>query len=503
MKPPKIQNTSQAQSEMHRDFVVIESEPALSTPNNEDPCIAHIREALRQYQNQSPAHFELRLEVYQIEDATRKVSIKLKPFTWVEVILRGAHVNGRVSVRAECRVQVRKRRSKLNPYVHITVSQSTRKVAIEKFVSSVFPVFDAPLREDTLWYWWQSTGKIFNWVGLPTELKQRIIEFCMHQQPLTQGVYNQKLLHFSQRHSLAYVTRKPAALEIIEQLGDSFQLLYVSHQVRAITLRLCIAGGSGLTHSAGLCIAASSYKDFAESFNRLGDYYQMVEPSSVPKNSQEAALAKCYTRFPRIYPDFNRFATLRHGIRKISLSMDFLPFMRFFEVEIGGFQKHRSRRGLTYHAFDRLPHLNEIVLILPGRPHSGWRHNPYCGGPQLFHDEDPCPRRLHRVIYERIAVLLAWHSKLTVRNFVDGEEEQRFAEQRVEAVHALNFTEDDLHELYADDGGGIELPEGTESVFGSAVVKQEPGAEERFASIEDNFFPPLCYCDEPCTLKLS
>lgn len=229
----------------------------------------------------------------------------------------------------------------------------------------------------------------------------------------------------------------------------------------------------------------------------------MVGSNSIPTTSSEEALSKCYGRFPRIYPRLKQYATLRDGIQKISLGMDFLSFMHFFKVEAGGFQRFPKPRGfhMTYEIFERLPDLNEIVIRLPLRPRGGWKDMPQAGDPQLFHEDSPCPRRLHRVIYERVAEVLASYDRVTIQNFVDGEEKQRFESARLEAINVLSFTRGELEELYADDGGGVELPDGLERGPGMAIAGHEKPGVRYPEDLQDEFFPPLCFCDAPCILS--
>lgn len=340
------------------------------------------------------------------------------------------------------------------------------------------------------------TDKKLQWVKLPTELKERIIELCMHQ-PHGPSVYRGALARYRRRYNPDYKNGYIGPSEIVDQLGDWYQLLYVSHQVRAITLRLCLTGGSRLTRSEGLCVVASSCRTFSQRYNRLGEYYQMVEPNSVPTDRKEEALSKCYRRFPRIYPKLARFATFRHGIQKISLGMDFLSAMNFFMVEAGGFQRFQKSRHLTYHIFERLPHLNEVVIRLPMRPRRGWKDDPMGGSVQLFHDDSPCPRILHRVIYERVAQVLAPYN-LKMRNFIDREEGSRCFNMWQEAVKAVKFSNAELEELYTDDGGGVELPEEMDRVSEQSGSDREEKRVEYSGDPQEEFFPPLCLCNEPC-----
>lgn len=468
---------------------------------SEDRAMRQIRHVIRQYQIQSPAHFELEIEVQEVERPYRHEELrKPKASRWaIDVLFQGFTSEGRVTISAQCYLRRCRRRSQKTTWESLVMSPDQNKETLDDFLSYNFPVVDAPLRPDTLWHWWLSNGKSFNWSALPTELKERIIEHCMHQ-PHTHGIYSERLGRFRWRYKADRKIRRPGPFEIIDQLSDWFHLLYVSHQVRAITLRLCITGGSSLTHSNGLCITASSCKSFTERIDRLGQYYQMTTPSSIPTCPAEEALSKTYGRFPKIYPRLSRYATLRHGIQKISICMDFLSFMQFFKVMAGGFQRYHKTKGYTYEVFERLPCLNEIVVRLPLRPQGGWKHRPQAGGPQLWHEDYPCPRVLHRIIYERIAEVLAPY-KVTVRNFLDKGEKQRYHSAKLKAVKALRFAKVDLEEMYAEDDGGVELLENEkERSLELTKVKHESTEVEYPEDMHDEFFPPLCHCNEPCIL---
>ena len=108
------------------------------------------------------------------------------------------------------------------------------------------------------------------------------------------------------------------------------------------------------------------------------------------------------------------------------------------------------------------------------------------------------------MIYERVAEVLAPHKKVTVLGFVDAEEQERFIGLRTDAVNALGWTEPDLQELYADDGGGIELSEDNKRASMPAVVQHKVRGDEPYHMIgtQGRFFPPECFCEEPCFMKL-
>ncbi|KAJ4992704.1 hypothetical protein SVAN01_01750 [Stagonosporopsis vannaccii] len=464
--------------------------------------MAHIREVLYQYQRQSPAHFELAIEVHELEDTSlhKQQTKKKQQLLVVDFLIEGDSLEGRVKFPLTLHIALPRRGLKAGSLQYKVITHTHPAQTLEQFLNSAFPIIDAPLRQGTLWRWWQYNGKKIKWAGFPTELKEHIIKYCVHQ-PHTFGVYSDKLTRFYQRYKNNRSIRKPGPLEIVEQLGDWFQLLYVSHQVRAITLRLCLTGGNSLAHSNGLYIKASTIGAFAAHLDRLGDYYQMVEVNSVPTTAQEEVLSKCYGCFPRIYPELHRYATLRHGVRKISLSMNFHSFIHFFKVQIGGFQQLQKSQGPAYDIFERMPNLNEIEIRLPQRPRGGWRNNPCTGEPPLFHYDRPCPRILHRLIYERAAEVLAPYRNVTLRNFIDSDENQRFLTARLQAMEAFKFTMVDLEDLYDDDGGGIELGDAEREVHLPTKVKHKDMRSGYPGIIQAGFFPPFCHCNDPCALS--
>lgn len=464
----------------------------------------HVHEVAREYHFQSPAHFELEIEAQQTSSPYGKTEQSREaPLTmFIDVLFYGTSIEGRITVPVQCHVRRLEQRSRRAQWECLVISSHRRTVErLDNFLASTFPVMDARLQSDTVWRWWLRNGKSFNWTALPTELKERTIKHCMHQ-PYNYGLYSEKLARFDQRYKADRKIRKPGPFEVIDQLGDWFPLLYVSHQVRTITFRLCLIGGSNLIYSKGLCITASSYASLRERVDRLGQYYQLSSPSSIPTSPAEEAQSKTYARFPNIYPHLAHYATLRHGIQKISISMDFLSLMRFFKVTARGFHRYHQSQGLTYDMFERLPFLNEIVVRLPLRPYGGWRHRPQAGGPQLWHADSPCPRALHRLIYERIAELLAAY-KVTVLNFLEEGEKQVYEAVRQEAVKALKFTERELQELYAETDGGVALLEG-ENLPSIELTKARCKDVEQMddaGRAGHDFFPPRCHCNEPCTLS--
>jgi hypothetical protein len=326
-------------------------------------------------------------------------------------------------------------------------------ITLRQFLRKTFPVKEAPLDLDLLiWDWSKEEDvKPFNWFGLPVELKEMVIEHCMHQSP-DRTVCSAALSYYSARSG---VDMELGPYEVTQQLGDWSDLLRVSKQVRAIALRLCLRGSTSLDLGCGLCIDAASYKSFHECIERLGSHYQVVDDDSVPVDERTRALAQQYDRFPKIYPELSRYATMRHGIQKMCLKMDFLDYMNFFKVTSGGFERYQNHNLMTYEILEQFPRLNEIILRLPLRPGRGWKNDPRRFGPLLFHFVYPCPRQLHRVIYERAAEVLALYKSVRVLNFVDENEESRF-----ESLH--------------------------QAATGEPV------------QAEDGFFPPECRCPIAC-----
>ncbi|KAH3920662.1 hypothetical protein HBI56_219130 [Parastagonospora nodorum] len=345
----------------------------------------------------------------------------------------------------------------------------------------------------------------FNWAGLPTELKERIAQCCAYQ-PLEQGDYRQRLSRWFDRRRPRDTRREFGIYEIIDKLTDWASLLGVSHQVRAITLRLCFV------YYGGLSLMASSCRSLASSLDRLGRYYQMMDDNGLPMDDRTKALADNYRNHPRIYPQLEQYATFRHGLRSIYLSMDFIAYMHFFKVSVGSFKQYLLPGSISYEIFEELPNLNQITFRLPRKPQQGWRDMPEQPGPPLFFPDFPCPRILHRLIYDCIAAVLTLYPLVEVNGFIDADEKDRYESLRAAAIQDREWSPDELAELYTECGGGVKLEEPVQP--GSWLV--EDGEEEQNESIsrqapesmagqahdekpEDDFFPPKCRCAEQCS----
>lgn len=463
-----------------------------------------IRSRILEYRLQSPRHFAESIEVCQAGPLRHgETDSKLTPSFRIKVVFEKVVKPHKYRL---CRPVFRKRtrKSKSTPTDEVQIRENSRWISIEDFLSVYYPALNLAVKPYTMQDWWNANGKTFNWTALPTELKEHVMLFCLHR-PEGHGLY-QRIREEHKRHSYqrtpAAARQKLGVYEVVDKLGDWCHLLGVARQVRALALRLCFLGSSGVASSKGLCIDATSYRRFEECIHRLGWYYQMTAANSLPVNQKTEALAKCYSQFPKIYPHLSQYATFRHGIRKICLKMSLLSYMRFFKVTVGGFEKYWwTDNHMTSEVFDQLPLLNEVVIKLPVRPRGvrGWRDNYMEGGPALIHYDFPCPRILHRIIYERIAEVLASCERVQLFRFLDYGEAQRFLNLRQSAIKKLKFTSAKLEHLYADDGGGVEL-DPTASVLNKVVLKefQQPTLVH-VADDEKPFFPPKCRCTRNCT----
>jgi hypothetical protein len=447
-----------------------------------------IRRSIRQYERTSARHAELKIEIqyhdqryqgadiYQIPSSSRiRVSFKSvgsEPDS-ITTTCRPAFIAG-------------------SPTGAIQVSKGKHYISLQQFLHITFPVEEASVKLDPVWDWSVEETKFFNWTGLPVELKEQIVEHCMHQL-LDRNIY---LAALSRHRAKSGRGTELGPYEVTEQMGDWYSLLRVSKQVRAIVLRLCLRGSSSVAFKNGLCINAISYASFHECMERLGSHYQIVEGGSVPVDKETLTLAQQYSLFPKIYPRLSRYANMRHGIQRICLKMAFLDYFNFFKVTAGGFQHHQDYSLMTYEVFEQLPHLKEVIIRLPLRPGRGWKNDPRQSGPLLFHFESPCPRQLHRVIYERAAEVLAPYKSVKMLNFIDKGEESCFHSRRQAAIEALRFSDDELEELYEDVEGGIVLDETVDQAMPASIT----GEKEAVDSIddEDGFFPPECRCLAAC-----
>ncbi|KAF2254677.1 hypothetical protein BU26DRAFT_475060 [Trematosphaeria pertusa] len=445
----------------------------------EHEFLSSIRRAVEGYRMKSPFHFALHIDV-QNQAGIPVTETGISPSLKVAVVFSSY---GKEFTRS-CRPSFRKGR-----FVNkVLVREGRNWISINKSLSLHFPVSDSIATHGTLARYWDSNGKAFNWNGLPTELKENVIQVCIHRAPHFADYFHGIPRQRSPRHC------KRLPCELITRLGGFEALLSVSTQVRTITLRLCFNGS--LYFDKGFCVTSFAYTEFQARMKRLAKHYQLTEPNGMPVDQRTYVLANRYKKFPKFYPELSRYATFRHGIRKLCLSFDIVSSMHFFKVSAGSFDRYWHRNYINCEVFDQLPHLNAVVVFLPNRQKE-WRDIAGQLAPTLFHQDWPCPRILIRLIYERVAEVLAPYEDAAVKHFLDEEEEQRYQNLRQAAVLALKFTESELRELYADCGGGIELDEewevGTET-SGSRTLCEEPECADK----DEGFFPPRCECAFPC-----
>ncbi|EMD65697.1 hypothetical protein COCSADRAFT_114785 [Bipolaris sorokiniana ND90Pr] len=447
------------------------------SPSESHSFLQDVRTAVLKYRTTSATRFSVPIEVAQSQSQQleRLEKLHCNFALWV-----GFYNFSNRPIFAACRFQSRKRKGgrRFTDEIEVYTKKIGRHIPLERFLEKMFPTFsDIPVGDEVMFQWWKMNGKTFNWSGLPTELHERIIYFCMHQ---------------SQPRAL-YRRAIKGAPEVTSQFGEWSAMLGVSHQVRAICLRMCFVGSSDLQYGKGLCIDVKGHRAFKDCMRRLGKCFQMLEPGHLASTDETWLLAEMYNHYPRIYPHLSRYATLRHAIRKINLQLSFLDSMHFFKVTTGSFAQYFQRFRLDYNIFGQLPCLNEILIQLPDA--RGYlADGPRQQGPQMFYGEPfSCPRILHRLIYERAAEVLATYENVNMFGFMDEAEKKSFHKLRSEAREKMKFTAEELEELYKEDGGGVELEK--RLIPG---VQEEVVEEPEWPMIQDAFWPPKCRCEVRC-----
>ena len=462
----------------------------------EHPLVEKIRAHILQYRLQSAAYFDISIDIHQTRrlKQTGRSTSRIPSFR-PKILF---HDFSQRELYRTCRL-MRNRKSSRTQNVSpdsIQVRDPNGWTVLANFLEERFPVLDQAVQPWIMYAWWNENGKVFHWTKLPTELKERIVQFCLHRSHEAGYGNLTPHLHAMKRR------KRHGPHEVIDQLGAWSALLGVSRQVRAITLRLCFMGSRGLEFDKGLCLIARSYFEFSDALRRLGKYYQIMEPASVPTDEREVALAKMYRCFPRIFLELNRFATFRHGVRRINLQMDFLSYLHFFRVTVGGFERYWRPYYKDYEVFQQLPHLSELIIVLPDAA-GRLEDRATQPGPPLFFDLDfACPRILHRLIYEQAAKILAVYDHLQVQGFIDDHEQHRFLRLRRKARMALKFRQKDLDELYTDDGGGVALEEITVPGSWNGEPEKTWVDQEAMDQAEEEFWPPKCRCSVRCRLVI-
>jgi hypothetical protein len=483
-------------------------------PEEQHPFIEDIRKAILKYRLQSASHFNCSINVAQAKHPNNPH--KLTDLTPSFVLQVGFYNFGSGPVFVACQPKYRKCSRKnacvLTNDIEVLHNNEATLLYVSPlhvFLGTEFPIFDMVAGPKVMYQWWSKNGKTFDWAGLPTELKEQIVQSCMRE---ASGESDAVLGYRRKRFR-----DDRGATEIVRKFGTWASLLGVSRQVRTLALRLCFVGSSGSIGNAALCLDAFTYHTFENGIRRLGKFYQMTEAYAVPMDAKSQALARTYKQHPKIYPQLKQYATLSQGIRRIWIQMDFLQYLKFFKVTARGFQQYWRTRGLDYEVFEQLPYLNELIIELPD-PRARLRDRTRQSEPRLFYDEPfSCPRTLHRLIYERAAEVLAPYN-VTMVGFMDELEAVYFETLRNNAIKALKFTSAELEELYLEDGGGVQLEDSVipgvkvedegaaegqvEDVQCTAFSRREGKRKRTDAKVQDDFWPPKCRCEVLCDKAL-
>ena len=233
---------------------------------NDHPFLERIRAIIADYRKLSPLHFAVHVAV-QADETFQPSSLKIENEIKVHVFFHNyykelEHIcrpvfhegkfTGQVEVKTKCR----------------------KWITLDKKLAVDFPPDENQADEATLRAWWDVNGKSFNWSGLPTELKEIVLQFCVSKPHGLSDFYT---------GSQAYKRRnrqKSGIYEVVGQLGAWKSLLQVSHQVRAIVLSLLLVRNE--LYSGGLSIISLGTRDFKDVILRLGQYLQLNGPNSLP-----------------------------------------------------------------------------------------------------------------------------------------------------------------------------------------------------------------------------
>lgn len=183
------------------------------------------------YRLRSACHYDLPVEVYQTA-CQDDLSGKLTPDSTLKLVF---HDHGRRTFCRVCRVNPNQttRTTGEAQGINFQVSERQGFVSLDFFLQLRFPVHRRVLPAKAHSDWWDANGKSFNQAGLPTELKDKVVQACMHR----------------------YREDRP---------GEWSALLGVSVQVRSITLRRCFQD---------MPIVVQSHADSKDNTTRLSKYY--------------------------------------------------------------------------------------------------------------------------------------------------------------------------------------------------------------------------------------
>jgi hypothetical protein len=240
----------------------------------EHPLMSNIRDIVTEHRLQSPAHFDLNIEVKQafrtnetqlIRDFKLNVNfcgyLATDPYVCRSVFRKDPKTNTRVAIKG----------------VQIFDASRDRFIPLTTFLNTKYPVYPNSVGSSEMRAWWVGNGKSFDWLGLPTELKEQIIRNCLDD-PTSPWDYKR----YTKRSKSIFGPQ--GVYEIVDRLTHWAGLLGVSHQVRAITLRLFFIGNSGLKVHGGFGIQSRSCHGLFSVLDRLGRRRQMPQP----KHAQNA-----------------------------------------------------------------------------------------------------------------------------------------------------------------------------------------------------------------------
>jgi hypothetical protein len=448
--------------------------------------VEKVRAGVADYRFQSLSHFSLHIDVRPSE-CVHSTECQIAEDFKMKIIFQ----NFSNHVSRICRPRIRPTGGiDLN---EVQVHDGNNWTSLQKSLEQHFPATSLAVSTEEMRKWWDSNGKSFNWSGLPTELKEIIIQYCMCQ-PFKVGDYI-----YSLKGLQLLKSNNPGPSEIIGLLGEWGHLLGVSAEIRKLTLQLCFRGG--WLYPQGLSVLVNSHRHFEKSITRLGKYYQIFQHNSVPQASDPKAmtLAHQYKYFPKIYPELKIYGTFMHGIQKVYLEFDFWSSLHFFKVSACGFDRYRPKDFMTCDAFERLPQLSSIYFYLPTRDQP--KNDPMRYGPRLFHNDRACPRSLHRLIYEQAAKELAPYLGVHMMMFMDQDEENRFTDLYAAAKSSLKFTDQELNQLWEDSDGGVPLDLDSNSITALDDCDQIESVYEHDTRLDgagNITLTPYCQCKEPC-----
>lgn len=119
--------------------------------------------------------------------------------------------------------------------------------SMSRFLSTAFPVEEASPSLDPAWDWSVEETQLFNWAGLPVELKEQVIEHCMHQ-PRDRTTFRATLARRRSRSSCSTeLSRWETGTPFFACPGRCVQLLCVSVSEVAAVWPLPTASASMLS----------------------------------------------------------------------------------------------------------------------------------------------------------------------------------------------------------------------------------------------------------------